>query len=56
MLVGRREEEHVARLDERAVVVVERVAVEPLLDPVGEPPRVEAVLKLTVSLVVEIGH
>ncbi len=51
--VGRREEEHVARLDERAVAVVDRVVHDPLLDPVGEPPRVEAVLEPAVALVVE---
>ena len=56
VLVGGREEEHVARLDERAVVVVERVAEDALLDPVGEPARVEAVLELSVPLVVDVGH
>ena len=44
MLVGSREEEHVAGLDERAVVVVEAVMADPLLDPVGEAARVEAIL------------
>ena len=56
VLVGRREEEHVARLDERAVVGVEPVAIEPLLDPVGEPAGVEPVLQATVPVVVEVGH
>ena len=56
VLVRRREEEHVARLDERAIVGVERLAVDALLDPVGEPPGVELVLERAVSLVVEIGH
>ena len=56
VLVGGREEEHVAGLDERAVVVVEAIVAEPLLDPVGEAARVEAVLQLPVPVVVEVGH
>ena len=56
MLVGGREEEHVTGFDERAVVVVEAVMADPLLDPVGEAARVEAVLQLPVPVVVEVGH
>ena len=51
--VGGGEEEHVARLDEGAVVVVDRVVHDPLLDPVGEPARVEAVLEGPVAVVVD---
>ena len=40
--VRRGEEEHVHALDERAVVVVDDVAQGHALEPVGEPPRVEA--------------
>ena len=56
MLVGGGKEEHVARLDERAVVGIEHGAVEPFLDPVCEPAGVEPVLKLPVSFVVEAAH
>ena len=56
LLVGGREEEHVAGFDERAVVVVEAVVADPLLDPVGQAARVEAVLQLSVPVVVEVGH
>ena len=56
VLVGRREEEHVARLDEGAVAVVECVAVDAFLDPVRKPPRVEPILKPSVAVVVEIAH
>ena len=51
--VDRGEEEHVARLDERAVVVVDRVVHDALLDPIRQPPRVEPVLKAAVAVVVE---
>ena len=51
--VGRREEEHVARLDERAVAVVDPVVEDALVEPVGEPPRVEAVLQLAAGGAVE---
>ena len=56
VLVGGRDEEHVAGLDERAVVVVEAVVAEPLVDPIGQPAGVEAVLQPPVPVVVEVGH
>ena len=40
------------RLDERAVVVVDRVAEQALVDAVGQAARVEAVLKCPAPLVV----
>src|SRR5436305_1041816 len=52
-LVGRGDEEHVPRLDEGAVVVVDRLADEPLVDPVSETTGVEPVLETPASLVVE---
>ena len=48
-----REEEHVARLDERAVVLVDPVVDDSLLDPIRKAPRVESILKAAVALVVE---
>ncbi len=56
VLVGGGEEEHVARFDESAVVVVERLVVDPLLDPVRQPPGVEPLLERPVPVVIEIGH
>ena len=53
VLVRGREEEHVARLDERAVVGVDRVADDPLLEAVGEAARVEAVLQPAAVVVVD---
>src|SRR2546429_75763 len=53
VLVDGGDEEHVARLDERAIAVVDAVMDDPLLDPVGEPARVEAVLKLAALLVIQ---
>ena len=53
--VDGRDEEHVARLDEHPVVVVDVVADDPLLDPVGESARVETVLQPAAGFVVE-GH
>ena len=53
--VGRRDEDHVAALDEGPVVVVDPVSHEPLVDPVGEPARVEAIL-VAATAVVEEGH
>src|SRR5207237_4249125 len=52
-LVGRGDEEHVPRLDEGTVVVVDPVADEPLVDPVSETTGVEPVLEAPASLVVE---
>ena len=49
--VGGGEEEHVARLDERAVVVVDRVVDEAVLDAVGEPTGVEPILPVPGALV-----
>ena len=45
MRIRGREEEHVARLDERAIAFVDPVVDDALLDPVGEPPGVEPVLE-----------
>ena len=53
VLVGGGEEEHVHRLDERAVAVVDEVADLDVLEPVGEPARVEAVLEPAAAVVVE---
>ena len=47
------EEEHVARLDERAVAVVDRVVHDSLLDPIRQPPRVESILEASVAVVVD---
>ncbi len=52
--VGRGEEEHVARLDESAVVVVDRLADDSFLDPLGKAARVEALLELYAGVVVEV--
>jgi hypothetical protein len=54
--VGGGEEEHVHPLDERAVLVRDRVVHLDLLEPVGQAPRVEAVLQLARAVVVELGH
>ena len=51
--VGRGEEEHVARLDEVTVVLVDRVVDDPFLDSVGESSRVEAVLEAPVAVVID---
>ena len=51
--VGGREEEHVARLDEGAVVLVDAVVDDPLLDPIREASRVEPVLEAATAVVVE---
>jgi len=56
LLVGRRDEQHVDALDERAVAVVDEVTDLALLEPVGQPARVEAVLQGAAALVVEPGH
>src|SRR5207244_12446869 len=53
LLVGRRDEEHVARLDERTVPVIDPVVHDPLLDSVGEAPGVETVLQLAAGGAVE---
>ena len=53
LLVGRRDEEHVAGLDEGSVALVDAVMNDPLLDPVGEPSRVEPVLELAAGGAVE---
>ena len=53
--VGGRDEDHVARLDERAVVLVDGLVHDALVDPVGEAARVEAILEPPVAVVVE-GH
>ena len=53
VLVRGREEEHVARLDEGAVVGVDRVPDDALLEPVGEAARVEAVLEAAAVLVID---
>ncbi len=54
--VGRREEEHVACLDERAVVLADGLGDEQVVDPVGQRARVELVLQRTTSVVVPDGH
>ena len=51
--IGSGEEEHVARLDEGAVVVVDPVVHDSLLDAVGEPARVEAILETAALLVID---
>ena len=51
--VGRCEEEHVAPLDERTVLLVDRSVDENLLDPVGETARVETVLEAPAAVVIE---
>ena len=43
-------------LDEGSVVGVERVTVEPLLDPVRQASRVESVLQVPVPCVIETAH
>ena len=53
--VRRGDEEHVAPLDERAVVLVDHRVDDALLDPVGEAARVEAVLQPAIAFVVD-GH
>jgi len=53
--IGGCEEEHVARLDEGAVVFVDRLVHDPFLDAIGQPARVEAVLLAPVAVVVD-GH
>src|SRR5262249_18511984 len=52
--IRRGQEDHVASLDERPVAVVDRrpAREEPLLDPVGEPLRVEAILVAPAAFVV----
>ena len=51
--VGGGDEDHVAGLDERLVVGVdERAREESLLDPVGEPAGLVAILERTVAVVV----
>jgi hypothetical protein len=45
VLVRRGDEEHVARLDEGPVALVDVIVDDPLLDPVGESPGVEAILE-----------
>ena len=52
LLVGGREEEHVHRLDERAVGVVKARCSLDVVEPVGQRPRAEAVLQLARSRVV----
>jgi len=52
-LVGRGDEQHVDALDERPVVVVDPVGHLALLEPIGEPARVEVVLQGAAALVVE---
>src|SRR5204863_9622380 len=55
--VRRRQEEHVHPLDERAVIGVDEAALHELLvEPVGEPARVEGVLEAPRALVVGGGH
>ena len=51
--IGRGEEEHVARLDERAILLVDRRVDEPRFDPVGEPAGVVPVLEAAVAVVVD---
>ena len=53
VLVGGCDEEHVPRLDERAVVVVDPVADDALLDPIGEASRVKAILELAAPFVIQ---
>ena len=54
--VGRREEEHVAGLDERAVAVADGVAHQQVVDPVGEGAGVEPVLQRTAAVVEPGSH
>jgi len=56
VLVGGGDEEHVHALDERAVAVADDVGHLDVLEPVGEPARVEAVLQRAASGVVELAH
>ena len=53
--VGRREEEHVHPLDERAIVILDPVA-RALGEPIRDPTRVEPVLKASRLLVIASGH
>src|SRR5262245_45493441 len=53
VLVGRGDEEHVPGLDEGAVVGVDHLTDDALLDPVREASRVEAVLEPAAGFVVE---
>ena len=53
--VGGGEEEHVAAFDEGPIAVVDPVAHEPLIDPVGQPASVEAIL-VGAAAVVEERH
>jgi hypothetical protein len=54
--VDRGEKEQVEPFDERAVLVRERRAVQPLLDPVGESLGIELTLQPPVTFPVERGH
>ena len=54
--VGRREKEHVAAFDERAIRVADVVDDQALLDAVGQPARVEAILQLAAATVIEVAH
>jgi mannose-6-phosphate isomerase-like protein (cupin superfamily) len=53
ILVGSRDEEHVSRLDERAIAGVDAVVNDSFLDPIGKPPRVETILKLPTGCAIE---
>src|SRR6266581_1168887 len=55
LAVGGREEEHRAAFDERAVLAAEGLALQFLLEPVGEAARVEAVLQRSHAGVVRRG-
>jgi hypothetical protein len=54
--VGGGEEQHVHPLDEGPILGGDRVVDLDVLEPVGEPPRVEAVLEPACAAVVELGH
>ena len=54
--VGGGQEEHIHPLDERAIVIVDRVAHQPLVDAIRQAAGVEAVLEVAVAPVIGRRH